>query len=191
MPRAFSANIVIMIRILLKFGPNPPAHTENNLTTREPYWYQSSQDHLPHDCALAARFDDEGIFGLSTGNKFHLDITAGFRLLRARREEGSKRGETSRTSNRTTAPAPELDPRSLRAAVRSERHRWLRDRRLLKGGVLAFTGGNDDRSRSKYGRVLIGWFLVFSQSWKTVVETRNALAAPGRPGCRPTPKLSI
>jgi hypothetical protein len=42
MPREFSANIVILIRIPLKFAPNRPAHTENNLTTRKPYWFSES-----------------------------------------------------------------------------------------------------------------------------------------------------
>ena len=40
MPRAFTANIVTMIRIILKFAPNCPAPTLNFLTTREPYWRQ-------------------------------------------------------------------------------------------------------------------------------------------------------
>jgi hypothetical protein len=40
MLRAFSANIVILIHSS-QIRPNPPAHTENNFTTCEPYWRQS------------------------------------------------------------------------------------------------------------------------------------------------------
>ena len=63
-----------------------------------------------------------------TWNKFRLDIFPGIRLLAGAERGGFTRGETSRTSNSRTAPEPELNPRSLRAAVRSERHRWLIDR---------------------------------------------------------------
>ena len=44
--------------------------------------------------------------------------------------------------------------------------------------------------RSTAGLLSAG-FLVSPQSWKTGLQTRNALGAPGRPGSRPPPKLSI
>jgi hypothetical protein len=150
-----------------------------------------NQDHLPHDCGLAARFADVAIFGLSTGNKFHLDITAGIPIAAERAGRRVQTGgdlenlESNDSSSTGTEPSISSRRHSIRAPSVAERQA------APQGGILAFTGGNDDRSRSKYGRLLIGWFLVFSQSWETAVETRNALTAPGRPGSRPTPKLSI
>jgi hypothetical protein len=128
-------------------------------------------------------------FCFAIGINFLLTSRSRFRLLglAGRRVQNGGRHREPRIG--TSAPAPELNPRSVRAAVRSERHRWLNGGPLLREWP---QGGNDEaRPRSKYDRVTIGWFAVSSQFWKRAIETRKALEAPGPPRSRPTRKRSI
>jgi hypothetical protein len=189
MRRASTANAITMIRIILKFAQIAPRIQRTlSLLVNRIGVSKPELSTVPFG-GLQARFGRDGVFWPWQGNNFDLDIIAYVSIVPACREEGSHGGDLE-TSKRTTAPAPELNPRPLRAAVRSERHRWL-GRRLLWGSR-AFKGGNDAaRPGSKYGGVIIGWCLVLSESCEGALETRNALGAPGRPGSRPTPKLSI
>jgi hypothetical protein len=193
-PAANRSCITICIR--LKFMSNQPAFTEK-ISLLVNHMGATQWDHLGHDLSAEGTIlMRQGISGRPRGIIFILTSQCKIRLL-ARAGRRVSTGETSRISFRMTAPAPELNPRSLRAAVRSERHRWLIGRWLLRGGLPPmFQGGNDAaHPRSTHGRVTPGRFLVSSSpthaSWERALETRQALRASGRPSSRPTPKLSI